>query len=266
MKQARKPAPEAEFWKEVLSPLKDRYPGFILIAEAYWGMESDLLDLGFDYAYDKAGYDHLRRSDMMAFKQDLSNEGVRCARMVRFLENHDEERMATAFPLEGRRSAAVIHATSPGMKLFHHGQLEGLRKKAPVQLGRQPDEPVDGPFRTFYQGLLKLTGESVFRQGEWRALPVSAAFEGDEGYRPIVAFAYSWKSARAVIAVNQGSVDASGYLLFPEGYWRDRSEIRLLDRLSEPEALYVRERGELETRGLYVKLGPYGFHFLAASP
>jgi len=265
MEQTGRSAPETEFWRQVLKPLKDTYPEFILIAEAYWGMEPDLLDLGFDYVYDKAGYDHLRRSEMTAYKQGLSHEGARCNRMVRFLENHDEERMATAFPLKGRRSAAVIHATSPGMKLFHHGQLEGLRKKAPVQLGRQPNEPVDGPLRTFYERLLKLTGESLFRKGCWSALSVRAAFEGDEGYRPIVAFAYGWENARAVVAVNQSPEDASGYLLFPEGYWQDRSEIRLLDRLSEPEALYVRERGDLEIRGLYVKLEPYDFHFFEVS-
>ena len=266
MEHTGRSMPDPEFWTKVLKPLKGAHPEFILIAEAYWGMEPDLLDLGFDYAYDKAGYDLLRRSDMMAFKQGISHEGARNTRMVRFLENHDEERMAAAFPLEGRRSAAIIHATAPGLRLFQHGQLEGLQKKVPVQLGRAPDEPVDGPYRTFYRKLLKLTGEPLFRGGRWSGLPVKEAFEGDEGYRPIVAFAYSWKNARAVIAVNHGPTDASGYLVFPEGYWGDWPEIRLLDRLSEPEAVYVRERAELEAIGLYVKLGPYGFHFFTTSP
>lgn len=37
-----------------------------------------------------------------------------------------------------------------------------------------------------------------------------------------------------------------------------------VDRLAEPEELYVREREEMEAKGLCVRLEPYGFHLLTA--
>lgn len=257
--------PEGEYWAEVLEPLKTLYPRFLLIAEVYWGLESELFKLGFDYAYDKTGYDRLRSLDVMAFKQGLMEEGSRSASMVRFLENHDEDRFAFAFPSEALRSAAVIHAATPGLRMFYDGQLEGRRIKLPIQLGREPEEEGDPSLAAFYQRLLTLTKDSALKEGTGYILKVLPAFKGDEGYKPLVGFAYADDSQRAVVAVNFSSQTASGYLRFPEGFWEGWEEVRLSDTLNNPKETYDRHRKQLESLGLYVRLEPYRSHFLTAS-
>jgi hypothetical protein len=265
MESAGYRAPAEEYWPEVLGPLKAQYPDFLLMAEVYWGLEPELLGMGFDYVYDKAGYDRLRAFDMMGYKQGLTDEGAERSRRVRFLENHDEDRLATAFPEKAFRSTAVLHATSPGQRLFHHGQLEGLRTRMPVQLGRGPDEKTDPGVASFYQKLLDTTKESIFKDGSPEVLSVTPAFVGDQGYRPVVGFAYQHRGEVGIAAINQSEQTASGYLRFPGGFWQGWNRVALRERLAEPEEVYVREREELEAQGLYVKLEPFGFHLLTAS-
>ena len=45
------------------------------------------------------------------------------------LENHDEQRAATAFSFHRERAAALAMATVPGARLFHQGQFEGRRAR-----------------------------------------------------------------------------------------------------------------------------------------
>lgn len=259
------PLPEQDYWPEVLEALQREFPDFILIAEVYWGLEKKLLSQGFQYVYDKTGYDQLLALEAPAFRQALLEEGDRGARMVRFLENHDEERMAAAFPPEALRAAAVIHAATPGLRLFHHGQLEGRRIKLPVQLGREPQEPHNPEFAAFYQKLLSLTRQPLFKQGQGWVLPVLPPYPGDQAHQPLVAFAYSLENQRGVIAVNFSGQVASGFLKFPEGFWQGWSRTVLQDEMVKPVQMYPRSPEHLESQGLYVLLPPYGVHFFTAA-
>ncbi len=54
------PRPQKEFWEEAHAAV----PGLILLAEAYWGTESRLLDLGFSFVYDKELYDAVRDANV----------------------------------------------------------------------------------------------------------------------------------------------------------------------------------------------------------
>jgi hypothetical protein len=221
--------------------------------------------LGFDYVYDKTGYDRLRAFDVTGYKQGLADERDGRSRRVRFLENHDEDRMAAVFSARAFQSTAVVHATSPGLRLFHHGQLEGLRTRLPVQLGREPDEAPDPAATTFYQRLLDVTKEPIFKQGRADVLSITPAFDGDQGFRPLIGFAYRHDMEVGLAAVNQSDRNASGYLRFPKGFWEGWSRVELGERLVEPPEVYVREREDLEARGLYVRLEPFAFHLLTAS-
>jgi len=48
-----------EFWSKAISAVKKAHPGFLFLAEAYWGLETRLQTLGFDFTYDKTLYDGL---------------------------------------------------------------------------------------------------------------------------------------------------------------------------------------------------------------
>ena len=63
-------------------------------------------------------------------RADLSYQ----SRLVRFLENHDELRIASRLHGDAERAAAVAVATLPGATLWHEGQFEGRRVRPPLFL------------------------------------------------------------------------------------------------------------------------------------
>ena len=92
------------FWQWVTQEVKSIYPHVIFIAEIYNpnAYKDYIFKGGFDYLYDKVGlYDALRRlmeghgnaNDITAVWQNESGEFSE--KMLRFLENHDEQRIAS---------------------------------------------------------------------------------------------------------------------------------------------------------------------------
>ena len=128
--------PATEYWPEVMAGIRD---DFTWIAEAYWDMEFALMQQGFDLCYDKRLYDRLAHEDAAAVRGHLQADLDYQRRLVRFIENHDEPRAATAFGPRAR-AAAVVMSTVPGARLYHDGQFDGLRTKIPVFLARGPVE------------------------------------------------------------------------------------------------------------------------------
>src|SRR5690606_35764232 len=56
--------PEKEFWQEIIEKTKLKYPDFIFIGEAYWDLEWELQQLGFDFTYDKRLLERLLSNDI----------------------------------------------------------------------------------------------------------------------------------------------------------------------------------------------------------
>ena len=44
--------PETDYWTTIIPQVKAQYPDFMFIAEVYWDKEYDILQQGFDFAYD----------------------------------------------------------------------------------------------------------------------------------------------------------------------------------------------------------------------
>ena len=101
-------APAEEFWPAVIGQVRHRHPGAVLIAEAYWDMEWTLQQQGFDFCYDKRLYDRLVHGDAGAVRMHLRAGGDFQARLIRFIENHDEPRAASSLPDGRDRAAAVV--------------------------------------------------------------------------------------------------------------------------------------------------------------
>lgn len=129
-----------EFWEWVIPEVKKSYPKLIFIGEAYnpAAYKSYLTKGNFDYLYDKVGlYDGLKkliRNEQGANVKDISKVWqIESAgfgdRMLRFLENHDEERIASAGfagKAEYAIPAMVVSATlSGGPVMLYFGQEVG---------------------------------------------------------------------------------------------------------------------------------------------
>ena len=86
------------------------------------------------------------------------------AKLIRFIENHDEPRAAATFSSLKAQAAAVTVSTLQGAVLFHDGQFEGRRVRLPVFLRRRPEEPTDHSLEDFYRTLLKTLRAEDFKR------------------------------------------------------------------------------------------------------
>jgi hypothetical protein len=213
------------FWREAIARLRRRHPGFLLLAEAYWGLEGRLLDEGFDFVYDKTLYDRLRGHDAEAVRAHLRADPAFQSRLCRFVENHDEERAVEAFGLEGSLAAAAVALCAPGLKLIHDGQLEGRRVRLPVQLARRPEEPSRETVRRFYAALLPAL-QARRREDTPHLARVGPSKRGD--WRDLVALAWSG----GLCVANLGAHPAAGRVDVepPPGL---EPRLHLADRLQE---------------------------------
>ncbi len=251
------PRPATEYWVDVISAIKNKYPGFIFVAEAYWGLEWELQQQGFDFCYDKTLYDRLEHSNAQSIHLHLCADMAYQTKLVRFIENHDEPRAASTFLPAKQRVAALTAATIPGMKLFHEGQFEGRKVRVPVFLSRRPDEPPDEDLRAFYVMLLEVIDRPIFRNGRW-TLCDRTGWPDNTSFNNLVAWSWIKDDERFLIVVNLSDSAVQARVQVP---WTDAcgTTWQLMDGLKN--VIYERNGDEMLSPGLYIELGPWEYHF-----
>jgi glycosidase len=251
----KKPAP---FWPVAIARARERAPGFCFMAEVYWGLEWTLQQQGFDYTYDKRLYDRLCEGHAPPVREHLHAEIDYQTKLARFLENHDEPRASAAFDPPVHRAAAVITYSTPGLRFFHQGQLEGRNRRISPHLVRGPDESPDKETQDFYEQLLAILRKPIVKTGEWQRLDCHPAWTGNESWGSFIA--HSWRGSGGgwmLIAVNYAPHPSQCYVDVPFPDIKNRS-VRLQDLLSPSS--YVRGGNELLDRGLYLDLQPWFYH------
>ena len=151
--------------------------------------------------------------------------------------------------------------TLPGLRLFHEGQFEGLKVRLPVFLGRRPDEPVDQDLSLFYGKLLEAINRPVFREGEWYHCD-RTGWPDNNSFQNLIAWCWRKGDEQCLMVINLSDCPAQARVSVPlieagSGSWL------LIDAFSG--ATYEREGDEMRSPGLYVELGPWGYHFLRMS-
>lgn len=227
------------FWNWVIPQVKKVNPDLIFIGEAYNPkVYKQYLDEGkFDYLYDKVGlYDGLKKlirneptADVAAIKQVWQVESAGFGKhMLRFLENHDEERIASAGfagKAELALPAMVVSATlGSGPVMLYFGQEVGEPGKGQEGFGGDDNRTTifdywgvpshqkwmnNGAFdgkqlseneqklRAYYQQLLKVTSTSdAVINGEIYEVPVT----GNMNSRMYAFIRYSGKQRLLVVA------------------------------------------------------------------
>jgi hypothetical protein len=249
--------PESEYWVDVISATKSTHPNFLFIAEAYWDLEWELQQLGFDFCYDKKLYDRLEHGNAESIRLHLSADAAYQDKLLRFIENHDEPRATASFPPEKLRAATVTIATLSGARLFHEGQFEGRKVRPPVFLARRPDEPPDHDLQVFAERLLKAIDRPVFRDGEW-SLCERSGWHDNESCQNLVVWSWTGHGERYLVAVNLSDSPLQARVHLP---WADVGDAtwRLSDELMG--ATYERDGNEMQAAGLYIELDAWNFHF-----
>jgi glycosidase len=245
------------FWPKAIDQVRATFPEFVFMAEVYWDLEWELQQQGFDYAYDKRLYDRLRENHAAPVRGHLQAGLDYQNKLARFLENHDEPRAAAAFFPGEHEAAAVVTFLTPGLRFFHQGEFEGRTKRISPHISRAPEEAVNQPLKEFYERLLHVLREPIFRDGKWQLLERVSAWEGNNSADDFIACTWQDNGTRALVAVNYSDHPSQCYLKlpFPElGHRR----WRLRDLMSD--AQYDREGEELQSRGLYLDVGPWRAH------
>jgi glycosidase len=251
-------APQTEFWEEVIPAVRSNHPDFRFIAEVYWNMEYDMQQLGFDMTYDKMLFDRLIGSSPRDIRIHLIADLNYQRRLVRFIENHDEPRAYTTLGPLKSRPAAVLAATLPGSLLLHDGQFTGRRAKLPVQIGRQPDEPVDDSLEDFYRRLLKEIRAPIYQTGKWRLFNLFPAWSNNHTYDNLVAHGWVDGDDSRLVVVNLTDVQSQAIVNLSAWHGIAGHKWRLSDRLNGDD--YVRDGDHMSRPGLYVELPPYHSH------
>lgn len=249
--------PLEDYWRVVIKAIKANQPEFKFIAEAYWDLEWELQQQGFDFCYDKKLYDRIEHDDAESIRLHLLSDLSYQQKMVRFIENHDEPRAAATFSREKERAAAVIILTLPGASLLHEGQIEGVKVRLPVFLARRTEELVNDDLALFYGRLLQETNREVFRNGNW-LLCERSGWPDNQSYKNILAWCWKKNEERYLIITNFSS-NRSQALVRVKWDELKGKEWHLNDALARKS--FDRNGDDILNTGLYVDLEPWKFHF-----
>jgi hypothetical protein len=254
------PAPESDCWPTVIPAVREAHSGFMFMAEAYWDLEWALQEQGFNYCYDKRLYDRILQGPAEQVRLHLLADDQYQHGLVRFVENHDEPRAASAFGSRRSQVAAVTTLSQTGARLVHNGQLEGATVHLPVFLGRYPVEPSDSGLLAFYRSFLPALADPTFRHGHWQ-LCDRWGWPGDDRYLNLVAWCWEGDS-RWLIVVNLSDSTAAAMVRTPWADLRGR-EWHLTDPTRNIALL---RSGDDLVDGLFVELDAWNWHLFRIDP
>ena len=256
------PVLEKEFWEEVIPKVKEKYPEFLFIAEVYWDLEWKLMQQGFDYCYDKRLYERLANEDAEKIIEHLQADLDYQKKLVRFIENHDEQRALSVFGEEASKAAALIAFTLPGARLIYEGQLHGYEIKLPVQLGRSPTEEGNLDIMDFYHNLLKILPGKEFYEAKWELCEVQSVSFDDNSFKNIISYQWLTENRHLLIVVNY-SLHTSKAHIKVKDLDDNTSNWKFLDILNKKE--YTYKGKDLDDYGLYVELNAWKSHIFEIS-
>ncbi|WP_432821793.1 glycogen synthase GlgA [Trichloromonas sp.] len=272
-----------EFWREVVDRVAAEVPDTLLIAEAFWLMEGYFVrTLGMHRVYNSAFMNMLKREDNAKYRQVLRNtlefEPGILQRFVNFMNNPDEDTAVEQFGKADKYfGVAVLLATLPGLPMFGHGQVEGLKEKYGMEYRRAYwDETVDEAFVRHHENqvfpLLRLrhlfSGAELFQMYDF----YSDGRVNDDVY----AFSNGAGDQRALVVYHNRHGATDGWIqrsvprqqpggpqsaLLAESLGvraGERWYFRFHDHSSGLD--YLRTGDELTENGLHLSLGPYQYH------
>lgn len=238
--------PEEEFWQIATNSID-----MLFIAEAYWNTENKLLELGFDYTYDKKFLDSIMdfiyKHNFQQIRYCLSLNINFQRKLVRFLENHDEERIASKIDENKARCILPLFFTCPGMKMIYWEQFEGQTIKIPVQILRSIDnyKPIQ-----LYQKLIEIYFkiQEIIEKGTFFFLKVNQIF--DDSYQNILSYGYKLENKTLFIVINFLPIISQCIINLNESYPRgifnfEKVELSLVELLKgriyyrNPEKIHI---------------------------
>jgi glycosidase len=269
-----------EFWREVVDRVAREVPDTLLLAEAFWMMESYFVrTLGMHRVYNSAFMHLLRDEENQKFltliRNTLEYNPEILKRYVNFMNNPDEETAVQQFSKEDKYfGVCTMLATFPGLPMFGHGQIEGFHEKYGMEyrqayLNEQPDiEFILRHEREIFP-LLKRRGQfSEVNKFRMYNFQVSGGGVNENVY----AYTNLVNEKRSLVLYHNRYAETSGWVHY---CWETgQPGVSLVDALEIPlndsayvlfrdhveNLWYIRKTMDLHQDGLFVKLGAYKYH------
>ncbi len=277
-----------EFWRNVVDRVAVEAPGTLLLAEAFWMMEGYFVrTLGMHRVYNSAFMNMLKKEENAKYRQTITNvlefNPEILKRFVNFMNNPDEKTAVEQFGTEGKYfGACMMMATMPGLPMFGHGQIEGLREKYGMEYKRAYwDESVDeGLVRGHEMWIFPLLRRRWLFSGS-ENFALFNFYAGTTVNENVFAYSNRVDDHRALVLYNNSYSTTAGWIresaafaAKPEAEAAELIRIPLSSalKLNVAENIYysfhdivtnrffLRQSTELYEKGLYVELGEYEFH------
>ncbi|KAG2385487.1 hypothetical protein C9374_003302 [Naegleria lovaniensis] len=248
--------PSTEFWEWAISAVKQKYPNTIFMAECYWGLNSQLQQLGFDFTYDKDLYDALTtNSNAQNIHNYLLQQPIQyISHSAHFVENHDQARAVANFGSVARANAAcAISFSIPGLKFSYFGQWIGKKNPLVVQLRRSTSEPIQPSAVQFYNTFIPLVSNFTTPDAIFSYKTVS---QSSAAYR---VFAFHWRLPNSgvsyLVTVNYSENQGSGAIVLDD-VPNVAGDVPFVDVMNG-NTVYMRNAQQVRTSGLFVVLSSY---------
>lgn len=248
------------WWPAAITEVRERYPNFCFMAEVYWGLEHRLQQHGFDYTYDKTLYDRVLSRFGPHLRQHMIAPLAYQRHMARFLENHDEPRIASKLTPAQHRAAAALTYLTPGIRFFQHGQLSGKRLRTPIHLKRAPIERPNREVEDLYKALLPIIHSPTGKHGSWHLLDTKLAWPDNPTHQNFIAYLIEHPLRTIIVTVNFASYRGQCFIRIPDRSWLDGT-IEFRDLLSHERL--VRPATDLLERGLFLDCDAWQTHIFA---
>ena len=210
----------AEFWREVVDRVAREVPDTLLLAEAFWMMESYFVrTLGMHRVYNSAFMNMLKMEENGKFfemiAKTLEFDPRILQRFVNFLSNPDEDTAIAQFGKGDKYfGATVLMVTLPGLPMFAHAQIEGFEEKYGMEYRRAywdetPDEDLINKHKDLIFPIMKKR-YLYAGAGNFRLYP----FMNAQGHKVDSVFAYTNHSGteRSLVLVNNSYTSQSGWI------------------------------------------------------
>ncbi len=275
----------AEFWREVVDRVAVEVPGTLLLAEAFWLLESYFVrTLGMHRVYNSAFMNMMRDEENAKYrsylKKTIEFDPDILKRYVNFMSNPDERTAIDQFGTGDKFfGTSMLLATLPGLPMFAHGEIEGLTERYGMdfkhpRLDEKPNEDLLARHQREIAPLLK--NRPLFAESSNFVL---YDFWTEHGTVDENVFAYSnrvgdqralllynnrYENTRGTIHISAAAMDkGSGALVqrsLRDGLalpWDESVFISYRDTMRGLE--YLRRGEEIAHRGLWFELNGFGY-------
>jgi hypothetical protein len=251
-----------EFWAQVIQDIQQHQPDTLLMAEAFWLMESYFIEqIGMDRVYNSAFMNMMKQEENQQFRAFLRTMSDTQSNALEHLVNYqttpDED---PAILLFGRGDkyfgVCTLLCTLPGLPMFGHGQIEGFSEKYGMDfLMPYLDESADDNLYNQHQRLITpiLKRRELFAFSENFVLHDFKDFNGND-IEDVIIFSNAYHHRSALVLFNNSANPQQGILKLPADIViTQKNLISLSGSSNEP----INYKIDLDLQRITLELRPY---------